>query len=623
MTLECVRALERARVLNVATYEIVLVDDASTEDTSVLASTSARIVRNESNLGYLRSTNRGASFAVGRFIHLLNNDTEVVGSFLDPLVDLLDRRSRATMVGSRLVYPNGVLQEAGSMIFNDGTGWNFGNGHDPEHAFYAFERPTRYCSAASLLVRRTFWEEVGGFDERYAPAYYEDTDLAMESWSRGGEVWYEPHSLVVHHGGASHGTDLQSGGKRSQEINRQVFRTKWASALEALPTPSAENAFLGRAVSPLGHVIMVDHEVPTPDRDSGSLRITRMMEILLDLGFSVTFCAHNNLLSPDRIARLTSLGIEVWGDPTTWGDHIASDAAGTRLVWIARPAVAHTWMGWFRKRFPQIPVVFDTVDLHSVRQARQRAVLGEASLAGQELFAEDDEVGLARSADAVVVVSDDEAIYLRERGVANVVVVPNVHEAPDPWMIRSGLTGRRMDALFVGGFRHPPNIDAAESFIGEVLPLVRDRIPEFGFRVVGADITEDLRRRFDAPGVTVVGHLPSLARAYGEAGVVVAPLRFGAGLKGKVGEAMSYGVPIVLTPTAAEGFRDFRAGRVAVSAVDFAAAVVELLTDPEAWRACADVGPGDVARQLGPTAVRNALVAELLPAIGVQPQSGL
>jgi len=435
-------------------------------------------------------------------------------------------------------------------------------------------------------------------------------------------VWYQPRSLVVHHGGASHGTDLESGGKRSQETNRQVFRTKWAAALEALPSPSAENAFRGRTVSPLGHVIVVDHEVPTPDRDSGSLRITRIMEILVGLGFSVTFCAHNNLLSPERMERLTNLGIEVWGDPATWEEHIASDAAVTRWVWIARPGVAHTWMGWFRERFPGIPVVFDTVDLHSVRQTRQRALLGDASLAGQELFAEDDEVRLAHSADAVVVVSDDEAVYLRDRGVANVVVVPNVHDAPDPRMIRSGPTGRRPDALFVGGFRHPPNVDAVEWFIGEVLPLVRARIPGFGFRVVGADITEDLRRRFSAPGVTVLGHLPSLARAYGEAGVVVAPLRFGAGLKGKVGEAMSFGVPIVLTPTAAEGFREFRAGRIADAATDFAAAVVELLTDSEAWRSCADVGPVDVERQLGPHAVRHALVTELLPKIGVQVPSG-
>lgn len=609
MTLSCVRALERARGFNVTPYEIVLVDDASLEDVSPLFETSARMVRNEENLGYLRSTNRAVSGVSGDFVLLLNNDTEPVGNFLDPLVDLMRRRPNAVIAGSQLVYPGGRLQEAGGLIFSDGTGWNFGRGQDPQHAFFAFERPVQYCSAASILVRLNFWREAGGFDERFAPAYYEDTDLAMEAWARGFEVWYQPASRVIHREGASHGTDSNVGVKRQQEINRRVFVAKWNQELKRLPAPDARNVLPCRSKGRRGHVVVVDNEMPTPNRDSGSLRITSIMLLLLDLGYSVTFCAHNNHPSGESLAMLQEAGIEVWGDPGTWQDHLAALAPVTVLVWLARPNVAHAWLEFVRALLPGVPVVFDTVDLHSLRQARQRSLLGEDSLGQQERVSEEFELSLARRADLTVVVSGIEQEFLAERGITNVCVVPNVHSNPELPVV---LAGRGPEALFVGGFRHPPNVDAVEWFVRDILPRVRELLPKFRLRVVGADLSDDMRERFSVEGVTVEGYLAHLDEAYRRAGVVVAPLRFGAGVKGKVGEAMAHSVPLVLTTIAAEGFDNFGAGIVADSADEFASGIVKLLTDRATWLACAERARSSIVAQMSPVTVRQKLQVELM-----------
>src|SRR5207244_4351982 len=134
----------------------------------------------------------------------------------------------------------------GAIVFSDASGWNYGRGGDPDDPRYSFVREVDYCSAACLLVRADLWRELGGFDERYAPAYYEDTDLCFALRSTGRRVLYQPRAEVVHHEGATAGTDLASGFKRHQEINGVAFREKWASELR---TPAHPHATLVRGAS--------------------------------------------------------------------------------------------------------------------------------------------------------------------------------------------------------------------------------------------------------------------------------------------------------------------------------------------------------------------------------------
>ena len=226
--------------------EIIVVDDASTDATAALlarwsaADARIRVLHNPHNLGFLHSSNRGAAAAGGDIIVFLNNDTLPQPGWLAPLLRVFRDRADAGAVGGKLLYPDGTLQEAGGVIFADGSGCNVGK-HDlaVDAPLYNYLREVDYCSGALLATRRALFERLGGFDTRFAPAYYEDTDYCFGVRKAGYRVYYQPESVVVHVEGGTAGTDLEAGAKRYQTINRAKFVEKWHAALRHQPPPPA------------------------------------------------------------------------------------------------------------------------------------------------------------------------------------------------------------------------------------------------------------------------------------------------------------------------------------------------------------------------------------------------
>jgi len=211
-----------------ASLEVLLVEDASGEARieRLAAVRGLRFVRNDANLGFLRSCNRAAALARGEYLHLLNDDTEVTAGWLDALLDTF-RLPACGIAGSKLVYPDGRLQEAGAVVHADGREERIGRWDDPARAQYNQVREVDYCSAASILVPRRLFLEVGGFDERYAPAYYEDVDLALRARASARKVYYQPASVVVHHESMSYEPDAARHAR-----NRSVFMQRWGEALK-------------------------------------------------------------------------------------------------------------------------------------------------------------------------------------------------------------------------------------------------------------------------------------------------------------------------------------------------------------------------------------------------------
>ena len=209
--------------------EIIVVDDASPDDSAdtLAAIPGLHLLRNERNLGFVGSCNAGAAAARGRWLLFLNNDTQVTAGWLEALLGTFDDFDRAGLVGARLVYPDGRLQEAGGLVFSDGSGWNYGRLDDPANPAYSYARPTHYCSGAAIMLEKQLFDRLGGFDDRYAPAYYEDTDLAFKVRHAGLQVVYQPAATVIHFEGVTSGTDTGSGIKRYQVINQDKFVAAW------------------------------------------------------------------------------------------------------------------------------------------------------------------------------------------------------------------------------------------------------------------------------------------------------------------------------------------------------------------------------------------------------------
>ena len=232
-TLECLKSI--AWSAPATPFEVLVVDDASQEATrqAMQSVKGLRLISNLENEGFIRSCNKGAQAAKGQYLLFLNNDTVVMPGWLDALVDTFAHFPGTGMVGSRLVFPDGTLQEAGCFVWRDGTPWMAGRFQDADLPAYNYAREVDYCSGASLMIPRVLFEELGGFDTHYCPAYCEDADLGLKVRQLGYRVIYQPLSTVIHWEGMSNGRFLHTGIKAWQAVNIQKFRRRWAGQLDA------------------------------------------------------------------------------------------------------------------------------------------------------------------------------------------------------------------------------------------------------------------------------------------------------------------------------------------------------------------------------------------------------
>lgn len=577
-------------------YEVILVDDEADVETKRLLDgvRGAKVVRNERNIGYLRSVNRGASEASGRWLVLFNNDTEVNDGWLDAMLACAESAGDVGVVTPKYLYPDGSLNEAGGIIWRDGTGANYGRGEDPGLFQYEYRRETDYGSAAALMVSAELWKEVGGFDERYLPMYYEDTDLCFEARERGWRVMYEPEAVVVHIEGATAGNDIESSHKRFQEQNRSRFVEKWRQRLESehmRPAPTkvriAANHHRGR------HVLIVDHRVPMWDHDAGSLRMLRIMHALQGLGVRVTFVPDNFTAIQPYTRDLQRMGVEVLYGQLNMRAELATIGPGLDAAILSRPQVAARWLDTVRELAPSATIAYDTVDLHWLREARRTAVGSSltssantrngrpAALAPKAEALRQLELAMIRASDVTLVVSDVERSQV-ERDVpgARTLLVPMVHDVvphvPPP-EDRSGI-------MFVGGFEHPPNGDAAILLVKEVMPYVWSELGDTRLTIVGSHPPPEVQTLASSL-VDVTGWVDDLQPVLDGARLMVAPLRYGAGMKGKITQALAVGLPVVTTPIGAEGLEDHRDEclLIADDPRELAAHAIRVLRDGALW----------------------------------------
>ncbi len=607
-TLVCLRSL--AATTNRLAHEIIVVDDCSSDASAeVLPKIEGlHYQRNPQNLGFIGACNAGAASARGQFVVFLNNDTAVQDGWLDALLDTFDQHRDVGLVGSKLVYPDGRLQEAGGIVFADGSGWNYGRFDDPGKPEYNFVREVDYCSGAAIALRTELFRQFGGFDAYYAPAYYEDTDLAMKVRQAGLRVLYQPASVVVHFEGISSGTDLTSGTKRYQVVNKEKFLERWKDALACHPSPELathEGVVLARQHRRKKHVLVIDATTPQPDHDSGSVRLCNVLRLFLEEGCAVTFFADNRAYVERYSAALQQMGVEVlWhphlSDPVDW---FQRNGKRLDLVFVSRHYIATNYVALVRTHALGARLAFDTVDLHYLREQRAAELAGSVEMARTAEKTRAAELALIAASDVTLVVSPVEKDLLaREAPSARVEILSNVHEV---FGCRRGFEERR-GIWFVGGYQHPPNVDAALWFAHEILPLVRQQLPDLVFHVVGSKAPPEVKALAELPGVNFHGFVNDIEPFLDGCRLAVAPLRYGAGVKGKVNMSMSYGQPVVATPIAVEGMfaEAERDVLVAEEPQAFAAAVVRAYQDEGLWTALSQNGLANVERHFSFEAAR-------------------
>jgi len=539
-------------------FEVIVADDVSTDETTKITSyiENITVVRDDKNRGFLLNCNHAAAHARGEFIFFLNNDTNVQPGWLSSLVRLMEEDASIGMAGSKLVYPDGRLQEAGGIIWKDASGWNFGRLSDPEKSEFNYVKDVDYISGAAIMIRTEIWKKLGGFDPRYVPAYCEDSDLAFEVRKLGYRVVLQPASVVVHFEGISHGTDTSSGTKSYQLANKEKFIEKWRGLLERDHFPNGEHVFLARDRSRHKKTILViDHYVPHFDKDAGSRTIFQYLTLFCEMGYNVKFVGDNFFRHEPYTSVLQQMGIEVlYGE---WyakhiKDWLRDNGEYIDVVFLNRPHISVKYIDHLR-RYTRARIIYYGHDLHYLREEREYQLTGNRALLNSAAEWKRLEFELMKKADITYYPSQVEVDAIqREEPSITAKAIP-------AYIYGSAPNGHRHvedteHLMFVGGFGHKPNIDAVLWFGQEIFPAISGRKPELKLYIVGSNPPDDIKA-LASKNIIVTGYVSDdeLENYYRTVRMVVVPLRYGAGVKGKVVEAMYHQCPIVTSGVGAEG----------------------------------------------------------------------
>ncbi|CAN5680649.1 hypothetical protein BH18ACI4_BH18ACI4_14590 [soil metagenome] len=609
-TFQCLRAL--LDEISFLDTEIIIVNNASTDTTGPVLGHFGdliRVIDNAENQGFVDACNQGAAVASGEYLLFLNNHTIVQPGWLGSLLDAMKNDATVGAVGSMFLYPDGRIQEAGGIIWKTGEAYHYGWGELPTDRKYNFTREVDYCSAASLLVRKSLFDMLSGFDRRYAPAYYEDVDLCFGIRSLGQKVIFQPRSRVIHYESVTAGRDPGQNSKTFQLINRKKFAEKWSNVLDkqveynlAL-APQAANRKRGP------QIIVFDDRVPTPDRDAGSARIVNILKLLARIGKPV-FIPMKPLLESEQF--LWREGIET----ANVFDYVRLvKNRSFRVAILTRPEVATGLLRSIRRADRKTKIIFDMVDAHFVRLGREHEITGIQKLAVAARRSKARELALARASDQVWCASEaDKKAVSVAVAEERLVVIPTIHALQD----RGEQPEEREGLLFIGHLSHRPNSDAVNYFMREIHPLIKQRLPSVPFYVVGSGAPPEIEA-YDSVTVKVMGYVPDINPLLKSVRVFVAPLRFGAGVNGKIGEALSYGVPVVTTSIGAEGI-GLTSGENAMIANDpeeFADSVIRLYRDEDLWRRLSESGYNHIENHFTPQIVGQK-IENALKVLGVQ-----
>lgn len=590
-TLNCLHSL--ANHSTRFSLEVIVSDDASPRASQIHRLSEVpwlRYLRRETNGGFIENCNAAAAQARGKYLVFLNNDTRVVRGWLDELIGSFEIFPQAGLIGSKLFNADGTLQEAGAIVWAGGTACNYGRGEESNDPRYCFARRADYCSGAAIAVPASLWTQLGGFDRHFAPAYCEDVDLAFRLRKAGREVWYQALARVVHYEGKSHGRDPGDGVKAYQTVNLQRLAERWH---EVIAEHGPEWHLTDRQANRLARrrMLVIDARTPTPDQDAGSVVCSSTIRAMQHLGWHVIFVpADDYWYEPGYTDDLQRQGVECLYAPfvNSIGE-VIDRYPDIDAILAFRGIILLPIYDELRRRLPTARIILHDIDLHYVREQREASLLGDFSKRAHAELRREQELALVADVDCTLVPTGAEKEILEsELPVGNILHLPYVAR-----VAKSAVAfEERRNLMFLGGFAHPPNVDAARFLVSEVWPSLLERLPpDAQLAIVGANPPQQVRA-LAGDRIVVTGYVPDLQPYFDSARVFVAPLRFGAGIKGKVVQSMGHGLPCVVSSVAAEGIAitPGRHALVADAPQDFAEAVLRLFHDRELWYAIQAAG---------------------------------
>ena len=570
-------------------YELVIIDNASGDETNILLSRirNAHIVTNKDNLGFVKAVNQGADAARGEFILLLNNDALIEDQALSNALKSINEEESTGAIGAKIKLLDGTLQEAGSIIWKDGSTQGYGRGRDPRAPAFMFKREVDYCSGAFLLFRKDQFKDLGGFDLDYSPAYYEETDFCIRLQKQGLKIIYDPNIEITHYEfGSSEGFEAASA---LQKKNRGILCAKHADWLSKKYQVSQKNILAARTSNKFNNVLFIDDRVPHPSLGSGYPRSAHFLNTLAKFKLNVTLYPLQFPIDDWKTSYETlNHDIEIILNEGRAGLHKFLEERKGYFSHIIISRIHN--MEFFRSILEENDqlltkenIIYDAEALTANREIMKMELHNQALTESEKSQLVEEEIDHSRVADSVITVSKQEAGVYTAKGIRNVHVLGHTFE-PNPG---TKVFAEREGLLFVGALRDEgsPNVDSLLWFIVNVLPLIEVQIPSINLYVVG-DLGAPSLFAINKRNIVFKGKLETIDGMYNHCRVFVAPTRFAAGIPHKVHEAASAGIPSVTTKLLSEQLRwkDGRETLVGANAIAFAQQCVRLYKESETWR---------------------------------------
>ncbi|MEZ5333450.1 MAG: glycosyltransferase [Thermoanaerobaculia bacterium] len=535
----------------------------------------------------------------GDIVVCLDARVRVAADWLDRLAATFEDFADVGMVGARVVDEAGRIVAQGGVVDRDGVPRPCRPATEGGDASRA--REVDYVGFECLAVDRALALRLGAFRSDLGSREHRWADLCLRARAAGAAVYVQPAAIA---------RLTQRVAEEADARNDVLLGQTWRDVIESRPA-TADPVALLESLDRRPRLLVVDHRLPTPDQDSGSLRMGHALRLLREIGYRVTFVPANLKRFEPYACDLEALGIEVVSAPVdrTVGGYLERVGDAFEVALVSRAHIAAEHLDAVREHCPSARVVFDTVDLQFLRLQRQAELEKDEDLRVRAGEARAREVALARKADLTLVVSDvEKELLAHEAPDLEVRVLSNIHHvygAGKRFEERSGL-------LFIGGFEHPPNVDAVLWLVEEILPLVHRRLPDVHASIIGSKPTTEVRE-LASERVTIAGYVPDVAPYFERARLSVAPLRYGAGVKGKVNQSLAHGLPCIATSCAAEGM-GLTTGQdvlIADDAASFADAIVRAYSDAALWGRLSEGGLRNTQERFSVAAARRDLEAIL------------
>lgn len=540
-------------------------------------------------LGAVQAWNYLAKKARGQYLLFLDDRCQVTPNYLDRLLPFLER---GYGVGAKVISEHTHLLSAGVIMAE--TPVYFGDRDYPGEPCYNYVRPAEALVPWGFAIRASLFWQVGGLGEKFCCPVYAFADLCYRLAAANIPAIYQPKSQLVYRSAQLPGVD---------NADRLLWQSLWGT-----PSPP----FHSRKAIKQPTILVIDTLVPPYDKESGAFRLHQILLLLLQQGYSVIFLPDYGHEQEPYTSELESLGIEVLYftyQQYDWAKRLQQRLNYIDVAWVCRPELAAKYFPLLQQN-RHIKLIYDTIDLHFLRLQREAELQGKDDREWQQM--QQLEVKCAQQADVTIVVTAKERQILQQLvsdGAINIKVIPNIHpiysgEIPDI-VQRKGL-------LFIGGYYHAPNVDGVIWLATEIMPIIWAKRPDITVTLLGSNPPASVQALAQDPRLTVPGYVPDVSSYFLSHRLFVAPLRYGAGMKGKIGHSLSFGLPVVTTTIGAEGM-GLEAGKnvlIADTPPEFAATVLDLYDDPDRWRSLSRAGY-DFIRQYTPEAIAP-LIGETL-----------